>query len=669
MTKFLFILTFIFTGSFSVFAQVFINQGGYLPGAPKYVFSNQSADSFYVRDVQTQEIHFRGNVSLFLGNDAATDMSIYRGDFSDFQSAGKYYVELAGTGNSFPFAISDTVCQSVYEKALKAFYFHRVGVDLLGEYAAPYFRSRGHVADGFFHPSTGKSGFNLSRGGWYDAGDYGKYIVNASITTGTMQMAYEEFPMLFGEDNLNIPENGNGVPDILDEIRFELEWFLTMQDASSGGVHHKLTRETFTGFVMPANDNGTRYIYEISSTATADFAAVMARAYRIFLPFDATFAQSCLDAAAAAWGFLDANPNIVPAGGFSNPSGTNTGQYGDGNDQDERLWAAAELYLASGETGYHTYFLSNYSNGGLITGEMAWPNVKTLALLTYLRGNQTGISEVAKTLIRSSLDTYCQSLISTIQNRGFHVAMSPGEYNWGCNSRVLNRAILLIFGYEELDNPVYVEAAFEQLSYTLGVNAHNISFVTGVGEQYPMSPHHRLSEADGIEEPIPGFIAGGPDQYLSDPVLQSNFSSATPPALCYIDELGSYASNEFAINWNAPLVFVAGYFSKNSPLTSLNPAPGTVPERSGLFQNYPNPFNGQTTFEFQLTNSSPVTIEIYDSLGKSIYSESLGTLSPGVHQYRWDSRNSLNEDISSGVYYYTLRGSEFSYYRKMVYIR
>ena len=167
----------------------------------------------------------------------------------------------------------------VYKKSLKGYYFQRCGTALLQPHAGVYYHAACHPGDGFYHSSTGQSGFRLTTGGWHDAGDYGKYVVNSGITVGTLLLAYERFPEKFNQDNLNIPESGNGVPDLLDEVRYELEWLLKMQN-ENGGVYFKITKEQFESFIMPQNDSGIRYIHVLSSTATGNFAAMMARAAR-----------------------------------------------------------------------------------------------------------------------------------------------------------------------------------------------------------------------------------------------------------------------------------------------------------------------------------------------------------------------------------------------------
>jgi endoglucanase len=649
---------------------VFIDQEGYLPNSSKYVFVKEVADSFFVRNSSTNQILLSEQLDLFIANDPATGLLLYRGDFSSLQLPGNYYIDIKGGGISKKFSISDSVYIDVYRKSLKSFYYQRCGVDLLGPTAIPYFRTRGHVADGFYHSSSGYTGFHLASKGWHDAGDYGKYIVNAGITVGTLLMAYEEFPNQFNQDNISIYESNNGIPDILDELRFELEWMLKMQD-NTGGVFHKLTRENFAGFVMPSNDIGARYIYQISSAATGDFAAVMARAFRVFCSVDSTFSQTCLSAAESAWTYLMNHPNIVPAGGFQNPIGTTTGIYGDGDDRDERLWASAELYIATGDSIYHTYYTNNYAQKGLISSQMGWPEVQVMAHLTYLRGSQTGINIQIQNQLSSSLANYCQNLVNMRNNTGFHVAMNTSDYVWGSNSIPLNRAILLIIGYAEFGNIVYLDTALDQLHYVLGINAHNLSFVTGTGDTSPMFPHHRPSGADGIVDPIPGLIVGGPDRYLSDPILQANFSTSTPPALCYIDDQGSYASNEIAINWNAPLVFISGYFASPSSVNAINNSNSIIPHGLELFQNYPNPFNGNTVIRFNLKDSDIVFLEIFDINGRSIFSKNFGKLNTGNASFLWRAFTNDGSQISSGIYYYMIKTGKGkkSQLKNMVYIK
>jgi endoglucanase len=643
-------------------AQVYINQAGYLNNLPKIFYSIVSADSFSVIEIATQQEYFSGPMELYYANDPATGLNLYQGDFSSLQREGIYYIRTNLNDTSYTFSISSNAFTDVYKKSLKGFYYQRCGTALLQTNAGVYSHPNCHLNDGVYHSSTGQTGSLNTTGGWHDAGDYGKYIVNAGISAGTLLMAYESFPQYFSYDDLNIPESGNGVPDILDEVRYELNWFLKMQNPN-GGIYFKVTKTNFESFIMPNNDSGTRYIYQISSSATADFAAVMARASRLFSAIDSTFANQCLTAATLAWDFLAANPTIIPAGGLKNPTGTVTGEYGDTNDKDERLWAAAELFETTGNSIYKTYFDSNFSQGGIINSSMNWGNVKPLAQITYLKSTQSGATVTVKNQIKNSLISYCNSLVIRHNLNGFGITVNPGEYYWGSNSDVLNKAIILIFGFAESGNINYKNTALAQLNYILGTNAHNLSFITGVGSNSIMHPHHRPSASDGVVNPVPGLLSGGPNEYLNDPVLQSLFNSSTPPALCFVDNVDSYASNEIAINWNAPLVFIAGYFNGDG-LTSVEEQGFLTPEKFQLEQNYPNPFNPTTNINYKVPFDSFVSIKVYDALGKHVDTIVNMQLDAGEYHVVFDATK-----FASGVYFYQLRSENLCKTNKMILLK
>ncbi|MFB0516345.1 MAG: glycoside hydrolase family 9 protein [Candidatus Neomarinimicrobiota bacterium] len=646
-----------------------VNQLGYRPEDPKYVFATQPSDSFYVLDHMSEGVVFSAPLQLWITDDPTTGLTLYRGDFSNLSAPGDYLLQSSTGTRSATFSITDTVYDDVFRKALKAFYFNRCGMALTPEFAGAFSHQMCHIADAFYHASTGLSGFNESKGGWHDAGDFGKYTVNAGISVGTLLMAYELFPGKFRSDSLGTPESGNGIPDLLDEVRYELEWLLAMQDAS-GGAHHKLTAQNFAGEVMPENDKATRYIYEISSAATADLAAMMARAARVFRPFDQQFSDTCLATADAAWDFLLAHPDIVPAGGFTNPTGTVTGEYGDTSDEDERLWAAAELFAATGNESYHDYYLANYSAGDVLSSSMSWQNVEAMAHLTYLTAAVPGKDAITRQILRSALVGLCNALVERRNTYGFHVALEPGRYYWGSNSMIMNDAIALILCFEETGNSTYMHAALDQLHYILGVNAHDMTFITGVGTRSPRYPHHRASMSDGIDDPVPGFLAGGPNQYLNDPTLQAQFNWSTPPALCYLDNQNSWASNEVAINWNAALVFIVGYFGGPGAANGIqNGSQGFLPHDIRLHQNHPNPFNSSTNITFDLGSPQNVQLMVYNIRGGLASQVDLGWFATGSQRVIWSPTDAIGNLLSSGTYLYQLQGANWSEVRKMVYLK
>jgi endoglucanase len=644
---------------------VAVDHVGYTCAGPKYVFAVQAADSFAVINLSTGSVVFRSGIALWKSLDGATGRAVYRGDFSLLQATGSYRVVTSHGDSSSAFMISDSVYDAAFRKSLRGFYFQRCGMQLLPLYAGVYQHAACHMNDGMFHSSSDSAGQSHNAlGGWHDAGDYGKYVVNAGISVGTLLLAYEMFPTRFSSDDLGIPESGNGVPDILDEARYELEWFLKMQRAD-GAFWFKLTRAQFEGFIMPQNDSGIRYIYQVSTTATGDAAAVLAKAARLFAPFNQTFALACLDAARRAWQYLADHQAIVPTGGFRNPSDTWTGEYGDTDDSDERLWASAELFETSGELPYNTYFLAQYVTGSKFSGAMWWGDVRPLALLTYLRSTQAAADADAKNTLHQALNTFCASQVAKRNDSGYHVVTAPGEYYWGSNSGALNSAVLLLAGFAETGDSMYEKVAADQLHYVFGTNGFARSFVTGLGENPPRQPHHRPSGSDGIAEPVPGLIVGGPNQFLSgDAVLDAVINSGTAPALCYADTVASYASNEIAINWNAPLVFVTGYFHNVSGPDAVGEQQMDLPSRSVLEQNYPNPFNPTTRIRFTIVNRQLTIVTVYDVLGRKVSTPVNEVKEPGRYTLEFDGSG-----LASGVYLYRLQAGEFVQTRKFVILR
>lgn len=653
-----------------------LNQVGYKENLPKYVYTNSNSSSFEIVETNSNQVVYSGNFSSPF-SDEHSGTQIKKGDFSDFTTSGNYFIRSNDNLSSFDFQISNNILDNVLRKSLKGFYFQRCGTRLLQTHAGEYQHLACHTVDAFYHSSNQNSVFHLSTGGWHDAGDFGKYVVNGGISVSTLLFAYQLFPNYLNLDDLNIPESGNGIPDILDEVKYELNWFFTMQD-TSGGVFHKLTTLDFPSSRLPNEDTETRYLYEISSTATGNFASVMAQASKVYAEFDSEFSNRCLQAAELAWNYLSENPSIVPAGGFTNPDDTFTGQYGDSNDKDERMWSAVNLFLATNEFQYKNYIDQNLTSVGQISDSPSWQDVKTLAYLQYLMQENPTI-DLTYFLLQNSLQETLNEYIENSQNSGYQTANTIWDYFWGSNGDIMNRALMLIVGYELLGEDEYFKLALNQLNYILGANGHNISFITGIGENPVLHIHHAQSSADGIDEPIPGLLSGGPNSYLNDPLLQQLFDENTPPAMCFADNEQSYASNEICINWNSPLVFVATYFNgKNSISSSSNPNSNEIPQSFELYQNYPNPFsskgNSSTKIKFSIPDFSfssnfvnsngNITLSVYDTLGRKV-----ATIFNESYKSGYFELNFNPGSLPSGVYFYQLKLNNFKITKKMIMVK
>jgi endoglucanase len=535
-----------------------LDQVGYPTDAPKVALVSVPARTFQVKRSGDNVEVFKGTLSAGVTDPNSGDI-VQAADFSSLRTAGTYYVEVPGTGRSWDFSIGPDVYSRAYYLAMRAFYGQRCGtaVDLGPEF--PNYRHPACHLVGSYHASSGKEGRRDNLGGWHDAGDYGRYMVNSGITTGTLLWAFELFSAKLKNLKLNIPETGDGTPDILNEVRWNLEWMLKMQD-DDGGAWQKQTSEHFCDFIMPEDDHlpseviGTGKAPYKSTCATADLAAVAAIAARVYRPFDKEFAAQNLRAARAAWAWTERYPDVT----FKNPPGISTGEYGDPDCGDERLWAAAELWRTTGEAQYDRYFVDRYAS--YLTSLRAldpetWRLVAPMGLWAYVLAARPDSDSRALAAVREAVLGAARKTVEHTRRNPYHISLGEGDFRWGSNGLVANYGMELLIANALSPDRANVEAALDNLHYLLGRNTFSISWVTQVGEHPFRHPHHRPSGADKNPEPWPGLLSGGPNADRQDSVLRA-LPAGLPPAKVYSDEQGSYASNEICINWQAMLVFL-----------------------------------------------------------------------------------------------------------------
>jgi len=542
----------------AITAAIKLDQAGYLLQAPKLamVVAENRQRIFYLRRESDSEYVYANWLSD-AQPDANSGDDVQIADFSDFAESGRFFVDIPEVGRSYAFQLGAETFRRPYYLAMRSFYGQRCGIAVdLGPEFPGYHYAACHTT-GAYHDSSGKSGPRASAYGWHDAGDYGRYVVNSGITTGTLLMTHELFGPRLAGTSLNIPESGNGTPDLLNEIRWNLEWMLTMQDPDDGGVWHKQTSPAFAAFVMPDKDPtvsqviGTPRSPYKSSCASADFAAVMAMAQRAYARYDSAFAERAGLAAARAWDWLELNPYVT----FNNPQGVSTGEYGDGDCSDERLWAAAELWRTTGNDAYHSHFLANYERFVDSASTPSWPHMAPMALWTYALSGRENIDATARDLIGARVSQVANELVDRIAANPYRTAMTSGDFIWGSNAQAANYSMLLLVANALAPDPRFANASLENLHYLLGRNPFSVSWVTAVGTEWFKKPHHRPSVADGIQEPWPGLLAGGPNKDRNDNILL-NLPASLAPMKIWSDHPDSYSGNENAINWNAPLVFI-----------------------------------------------------------------------------------------------------------------
>jgi endoglucanase len=549
-------------------SKIRLNQLGFYPESQKIaVIPDGTESNFSVVSIPSGEVVFQSKSAG--PNKSEFSPRLTRiADFSKVTKPGSYKLSVPGQGESYQFEIRPNIFCGLTKALIRGFYFQRMSTPLLPEYAGKWSRAAGHPdREVIVHPAAASpdrpAGTVISTPkGWYDAGDYNKYVVNSGITMGTLLSLYEDFPAYFDTLKLNIPESKDQAPDILNEIAWNLRWMLTMQDPADGGVYNKVTNADFDGMVMPSVCVTPRYVVPKGTAATLDFAAVMAQSSRIYGKFKKSFpglADSCIRSAEKAWAWAIGNPKVAYDQNKMNREFTpviNTGGYGDFNFTDEFIWAAAELYTTTKKSSYYTAV--NMVPDTLLPLP-SWGNVRLLGYYTLVRFEKrlTDGAEKDFPLIKERLIKAADKLSEGVTDRSYRTVMgrSARDFVWGSNSVAANQGILLIYTYKLTGNKKYLEFALGNLDYILGRNATGYSYVTGIGDKTPMFPHHRQSEADGIADPIPGLLAGGPNPGKQDKC--TTYTSSIPDE-SYTDNVCSYASNEIAINWNAPAAYLAG---------------------------------------------------------------------------------------------------------------
>lgn len=541
-----------------------VNQVAYYPQAQKVAVMEPSvkAKSFSIKDAKGK--------TVWSGKASRKSVSPFNGkvrqvvDFSKLTKPGTYTL-VAGKSTQ-QIVIKDHALADVANAAMKSYYLQRTAMPIEAKYAGEYARPAAHMDDKVLvHPSAASHGRPAgtvisSPYGWYDAGDFNKYIVNSGFTIGVMLQAYQLNKEYIDRMNLNIPESGSNVPDFLEEIMYNLKWMLTMQDPEDGGVYHKLTTPSFEGFEMPANCHQQRYVVQKSTQATLDFAATMALAARIYsaYPEYKEFCEKAMPAAEYAFAWAVKNPKA-----YYDQNGINqkyepkvfTGTYGDFDSSDEFFWAATELYFSTKQNIY-LEMASQFAPEKYAVptwGELSGLGVQEFITQKLLTQKCPGMCIKE---FEMSLQEYCDACLDRMATSSFgnpHGNLAT-DFPWGSNSeKCAGQGIALLYQYLLSGDKKYQTAALADADYLLGRNATGYCFVTGFGTKQVMHPHQRLSAADGIEAPLLGFLAGGPNPGQQDKANCNTYPSNDPDE-SYTDDQNSYASNEIAINWNAYLV-------------------------------------------------------------------------------------------------------------------
>lgn len=575
-----------------------LNQIGFETEGPKVatLVSNAAAPIDWRLEDASGRVAARG-VTRPRGRDAASGDPVHVIVLDDVREEGRGFRLVAGQAVSRPFDIGPRPWVRLKVDAFSYFYQNRAGVPILADHVArpDLAREAGHqneIASCFSGPDlTGRvwegCDYRLDvTGGWYDAGDHGKYVVNAGISVWTLLNLWERAQASgavqpFADGRAALPEAGNGVDDLLDEVRFELEFLLRMQvpagasatvpigrDAAAmtridagGMAHHAIHDVTWTSLPLaPADAPRTRLLTPPTTAATLNLAATGAQCARIWRTTDPDFAALCLTAAQHAWTAALANPHVYRTTGFDGG-----GPYSDDDLDDEWFWAAAELYLTTGEASYAealtgSAFWPGGARSGQTTGEPGFAVTAPLGAISLITLGRAP-SDAGLQALRDGVVETARGWLGEVETQGYGLPVAGTAFHWGSNGALMNRAMVLAVAHDLSGERAFRDGVIASLDYLLGRNPLDVSYISGWGARPMEQPHHRFwAYGAGADWPRPpaGVLSGGANNTnFADPVAQT--IQGCEPLKCWIDDIGAYALNEVTINWNAPLVWVAAW--------------------------------------------------------------------------------------------------------------
>jgi endoglucanase len=329
----------------------------------------------------------------------------------------------------------------------------------------------------------------------------------------------------------------------------------------AGMAHHKIHDDNWTGLpLLPHLDPQPRHLHPPSTAATLNLAATAAQAARIFKKYDRAFARRNLAAARTAWAAALANPDR-----YADPAdGNGGGAYPDNDVTDEFYWAAAELYITTGEKEFRDYVLASPHHTGDIWRERGfdWGNTAQLGRLD--------LAMYAKRLpdrdrVRRSVVEGAERYLATLRAHPYGLPYAPSDntFDWGSNNLVLNNMVVMATAFDLTGKRKYRDGVLEGMDYILGRNALNQSYVTGYGEKSSQNQHSRWYARQlnpDLPNPPRGTLSGGPNSSIQDPIAQQ-FLRGCAPQFCYIDHIESWSTNELTINWNAPLAWISAFIA------------------------------------------------------------------------------------------------------------
>jgi endoglucanase len=613
--------------------------------------------NYEVRRASDDAMVYSGTITAWNGGATHSQSGdkVWWFDFSSFTTAGSYYVyDVTNNVRSYQFDIDDCVYSTVMKQAMRMYYYQRCGTAKAVPYTpAGWADAPCHVGSlqdtdcRLYNDTSATTSKNLS-GGWHDAGDYNKYVNFTFETMTDLMLAYTQNPLVWGDD-YNIPESGNGIPDILDEVKYELDWLLKMQQ-SNGSVLSVVGTQNYASASPPSADNAQRLYGPATTSASLTASALFALGAIQFNSIGQTaYATTLQTASVNAYTWANANPNVT----FYNSGIIAAGEQ-EVQPYDtlvRKIAASVFLYALTGTASYKTFVESHYSQMHLILWGYAYPfEMAEQDMLLYyasLSGVTASVANSIKNNYKSSMQTNNGDNLPAYVNQtdAYRAYMADNNYTWGSNTTKGHQGDMftdmLYYNLDAANNTHYRNAALGFINYFHGVNPTAFAYISNMGSfgaENSINEFYHSWFTDGSAlwdrvgtstyGPAPGYLPGGANPtYDVDGCCPSGCSSSnalcnatlvTPPLNQPIQKSyrdwntnwpqDSWTVTECGIYTQAAYVRLLSWFLNAPCLTT------SIPKRMNeyLFSVYPNPAEDKLTVQSQHDG----VVMIFDVLGK-----------------------------------------------------
>lgn len=584
-------LAFIFSVILSFAAKdvIRINQLGYLPDAPKVAvfLSDNKVEivEYFIYDCISDKLVFKGKPLIFKSNEWGKETA-FRLDFSGLSAEGGYYI-LAGNIKSECFRINSDVYRGSADYILKYMRQQRCGFN-------PFFNDSCHVHDGIIVDHPQKSGKYINvKGGWHDASDYLQYVTTSANATFQMMFAYQNFPWIYSDYfQSNGLKGRNGVPDILDEIRWGLEWLLKMNPAKNEMYNQIADDRDHRGFRIPTLDTVSyglgkaRPVYFVTgkpqglgkyknrntgvASTAAKFASTFAYGANLFSKIDPIYSIQLTEKAKEAWEFALSDLGVNQTACTVSPY-----FYEEDNYVDDMELAAISLYQLTSNSD----FLKQAKYWGDLEQITPWMEIHRARHYQYYPFMNLGhglIAESADTSISDEFIAYYKKGIEAIKRYADTDPFNIGiPFQWCSNNFVVAAATQAHYYRILSGDNQYIKMEFALLDWLFGCNPWGTSMICGLpaGGDFPEDPHSAITLHLGVT--TEGGLVDGPvytnifkDLRGIKLFDEDEYSEFQKGIAVYHDDVGDYSSNEPTMDGTASLSYILAAL-ENSGLTKI----------------------------------------------------------------------------------------------------